>query len=241
MRWNARGVAGAGPAHHRHQHAADGRVRPDRRGARAAAARNLPILVLTTESSDEKKQRARSGRRDRLDRQALPPRQARRRHPARAALIPIQETDRDVPTAHHLPAGRPGPRRRYHGDPRDPRMVAGDAAAQRARPCPRRRQPARRRAAGARPALPARLGHDRSDARATSSSSSASASSCRASSSMPSTTSSPWRRRTCSRCRKWATPMPRASSKGLATIEQRMILVLALDRLVDTVALADAA
>jgi purine-binding chemotaxis protein CheW len=29
--------------------------------------------------------------------------------------------------------------------------------------------------------------------------------------------------------------------EGLATIEQRMILVLALDRLVDTVALADAA
>ena len=48
--------------------------------------RVVPILVLTTESDAEKKQRARSGGRDRLDRQAVRPRQTRRRHSSRGRL-----------------------------------------------------------------------------------------------------------------------------------------------------------
>ena len=48
--------------------------------------RAIPILVLTTESDAEKKNRARDGRGHRLDRQALQSRQAGRRHPPRRRL-----------------------------------------------------------------------------------------------------------------------------------------------------------
>ena len=50
--------------------------------------RVVPILVLTTESDPDKKMRAKNAGRDGLDRQAVRPGQARRRHPSRGRLTP---------------------------------------------------------------------------------------------------------------------------------------------------------
>ena len=69
-----------------------------RRDTDATAA--MPILVLTTESDAEKKNRARNGRRHRLDRQAVQPGQAGRRRPPRRRLIlratPMAPSDMDA-------------------------------------------------------------------------------------------------------------------------------------------------
>ena len=53
--------------------------------------RDRPILVLTTESSDEKKARARDRRGDRLDRQAVRSGKARRGRAPRRPLIQAPE------------------------------------------------------------------------------------------------------------------------------------------------------
>ena len=55
--------------------------------------RDRPILVLTTESSDEKKARAPRSRSHRLDREALRCRQARRRRAQGGALNPKRAPD----------------------------------------------------------------------------------------------------------------------------------------------------
>ena len=57
-----------------------------RASARDQRYRAIPILVLTTESDAEKKNRARDGRRHRLDREAVQSRQAGRRDPPRRRL-----------------------------------------------------------------------------------------------------------------------------------------------------------
>ena len=53
--------------------------------------RNVPILVLTTESDAAKEDAGEGSRRDRLDRQALRTGQTHRRHPARCSLSPRVE------------------------------------------------------------------------------------------------------------------------------------------------------
>ena len=76
--------------------------------------RVVPILVLTTESDPEKKQRAAQRRRDRLDRQAVRSGQARRRHSSRGRLTVSgdRQMDRDAGDSRNVLPGMRGATRR---------------------------------------------------------------------------------------------------------------------------------